>query len=145
MPHTYVPIFRVTPLAGPAFTVALAGYQWNTRNQPAYEPVIAQKEMLDRSVRQTRYGYRVRVAVDFEFPTPSTNETTLAQNLLDVAVSDDQSIELTLDGGTTYRTVLLEAMEQVALAEKNIGVSIKTVWVCRDLLTTKPAVGSGSW
>lgn len=145
MGHAYTAIFRVTPLAGPAFTVALANYQWKTRAQPSYEPVIAQKEMVDRSIRQTRYGYRCRVLLDFEFPTPSTDETALAQNVLTVATDDDQSVELSLDGGTTYREVLLEQMEQVALAEKNIGVRIATVWVCKELLTTKPAVGSGGW
>jgi len=145
MGHSYSAIFRVTPLAGPAFTVDLTNYQWKTRAQPLYEPVIAQKEMLDRSVRQTRYGYRCRVLLDFEFPTPSTDETAFARDLLTVAADDDQSIELSLDGGTTYRTVLLEQMEQAALADKNIGVRVSTAWVCRDLLTTKPAVGSGSW
>ena len=145
MGHTYTAIFRVTPLAGPAFTVDLSAYQWKTKAQPFLEPIILQKEMLDRSVRQTRYGYRLRVGLDFEFPTPSTDETALARDVLTTALDDDQSIELSLDNGATYRVVLLEAMEQVALAEKNIGVKISTSWVCRDLLQTKPAVGSGSW
>ncbi len=145
MGHSYTAIFRVTPLAGPAFTVTLTSYQWRTKAQPFYEPVIIQQEMLDRSMRQTRYGYRCRVALEFEFPTPSTDETALAGNVLTVATDDDQSVELSLDGGTTYRTVLLEEMSQAALADKNIGVRVATVWVCRDLLTTKPAVGSGSW
>lgn len=145
MGHSYSTIFRVTPLAGPTFTVDLSAYQWKTRAQPSYEPVISQKEMVDRSIRQTRYGYRCRVGVDFEFPTPSTDETAFARDLLTVAVDDDQDIELSLDGGTTYRSVLLEEMQQIALADKNIGVRVSTVWVCRDLLTTKPAVASGSW
>lgn len=145
MGHSYTAIFRVTPMAGTAYTIDLTNFQWKTRAQPAYEPLITPQEMIDRSIKATRYGYRARVGLDFEFPTPSTNESTLATQVLAAAVDDNQSIEVSLDGGTTYRTAIMESFEQVPLGDKNIGVRIATVWVCSDLLTAKPSVGSGSW
>lgn len=144
MAHTYSPRFRVTPMAGPAATTVLSTMSWNIKAQPMYEPIANQHEIIDRSMEQTRYGYRCRVALDFEFETPSTDETSLA-SILTSAEDDNQMIELSLDGGTTYREVLLEEFNQEALDGKNIGIAVQSVWVCKDILTTKPAVGSGSW
>lgn len=145
MGHAYTPIFRVTPLAGPAFTVPLSGYSWVTRAQPLYERVTTDHEMIDRGIEQTPYGFRVRVALEFEFPTPSTNETDLAQDVIDHALNEDSGIEISLDNGTTYRAVVLEEYGQAAIAEKNIGVRTTTLWVCKELIANKPPVGSGAW
>lgn len=145
MGHTYSAIFRVTPIAGDAYTVDISTYTHITTAQPTYEPVLEEKEFIDRSVGITPRGWRCSVSLEFQFPTPSSEETTLATTVLDLAMEDLAKIELSLDGGTTYREVVLTDFRQEALSGKNIGLLQQTTWICKDLLTTKPAIVSGSW
>lgn len=145
MGHTYVPIFRLTPLAGDQSTLDISAWQWVNVAQPEVEPVFTEKELLTRGIVQTRYGYRCSVRLELTFITPDANETTFAETILDRAMNDDWEIELSLDGGTTYRKVQLTEFQQVNIEGKNIGVIYSMVWVCEALLTTKPPVASGSW
>lgn len=146
MGHSYTPIFRITPPAGNSYTVSLAAYQWMRIGQPGFETLHTLHELITRAMGRTPYGYRPRVHFEFDFPTPSSNETELATNLLTPAMDDTYLIELSMDGGTTYRTVLMEDYREGPMAEKNIGRTVSMDWVSAGTpLPNKPAIGSGSW
>lgn len=145
--HDYTAIVRITPPAGPAYTVNLSSLGWMTVCQPLYEPLHDVKEMLTRAIRKVRYGFRVHVRQEFEFITPTADETTLAQQVITPACDpeNDYLVELSLDGGTTYRAVELEEVDQGPIEGKNVGVKVTLDWTCVDPIANKPAVGSGSW
>lgn len=143
--HTYTPIFRITPLAGLPFTVSLVGYQWLRLCQPAYALLVLEKETVNRDIRSSRFGYRCTVTMEFVFPTPSANETTLSQQVVSAFANDDNVVELSLDNGTTYRVVHLVDFQQQVIDEKNIGLIERLVFSCAAHLDNKPAIGSGAW
>lgn len=145
--HNWTPIVRVTPPAGAAYTVTLSSLTWNTVCQPVYEPLHNVKEMLTRAIRKVKYGYRVHVHMEFEFFTPTADETTLAQQVITPAgdPDNDYGFELSLDNGTIYRSVELEDFQQGPIEGKNIGVRVSLDWTCSDPIKEKPAIGSGAW
>jgi hypothetical protein len=145
--HNWTPIVRVTPPAGAAYTVTLSGLAWNTITQPSYEGLSEIKEMLTFAVRKVKRGFRVHVHQEFEFFTPTADETTLAEQVITPACDPDNEylIELSLDGGTTYRAVDLEDHQRVPIEGKNIGVRHSIDWVCQEPIASLPAVGSGAW
>ena len=146
MGHTYQPRIRVTPLAGPAYVVDISAYRHLRVAQPRYAPLIIRKETITRQVRTTRYGWRCVVILAFTFPTPSTDEQNLTSLILDYAIDREATIEISLDGGTTYREVVLaEEYEQTNVEGRNVGVHLVTTWECVEPLERKPAVGSGAW
>jgi uncharacterized SAM-dependent methyltransferase len=63
MAQTYAPQIRLTPPAGAVLTYNIASYSYVTAIQPAWEELVTEMEMLDRSIQQTRYGWRVSVAM----------------------------------------------------------------------------------
>jgi hypothetical protein len=145
--HDWTPIVRVTPPAGPAYTVALSALTWSTVTQPSYESLDDVKEMLTRAIRKVRRGFRVHVHQEFEFFTPTADETTLAQQVITPACDpdNDYGFELSLDNGTTYRAVELEDYQQGPIEGKNIGTRVSLDWTCIDPIASKPAIGSGAW
>ena len=145
MAHAYSVIFRLTPPAGPQTTINASAMSFLSVAQPRLEAVFTEQELIDRSIAVTPYGYRCMVDMEFQFPTPSTDETSLADNLITRAMDDDWTIELSLDGGTTYREVVLTGFSQEPMGGKNIGVVQSMTWVCSGLLDEKPSVESGSW
>ena len=143
--HVYSILFRLTPPAGPTTTINASAMSFLSVAQPRYDAMFTEQELIDRSVALTRYGYRCMVDMEFQFPTPSTDETNLADNLITRAMDEDWMIELSLDGGTTYREVVLTGFSQEPMGGKNVGIVQSMTWACADLLTEKPAVVSGSW
>jgi len=144
--HAYQPRIRVTPLAGPAYVVDISAYRWLIAAQPRYSPIIIRKETINRQVRTTRYGWRCAVVLAFTFSTPSTDEQSLTSLVLDYALDREAKIEISLDGGTTYREVVLaDQYEQQNIQGRNVGITLATVWECVEPLERKPAVGSGAW
>jgi hypothetical protein len=146
MAQTYLPKLRLTPPAGAQLTYDLSTYSYLTVIAPSWEPLFTEMEMLDRSVQQTRYGYRVTVSLSFEFPnSESANEAIMAQNIITKAMDDDWVFELSLDSGTTYRTVVLSQYRESRMGDKNIGLAIDTLWTCAAIVLLKPAVLTGGW
>lgn len=145
--HNWTPIVRITPPAGAAYTVSLSGLTWNTVCQPSYEDLSEIKEMLTYAIRKVKRGFRVHVHTEFEFFTPTADETTLAEQVIKPAFDPDNEylIELSLDGGTTYRVVEGEDHQRVAIEGKNIGVRHSIDWVCQEPIPEIPAVGTGAW
>lgn len=143
--HTYTPIFRITPWAGAISTLNVSAYKWLKACQPAYVAILIEKETINYGIRHTRKGYRCVVTMQFMFPTPSADETALAQQIVSAFANDQTTVELSLDGGTTYRVVHLQDYQQAVPDEKNIGLLETLQFVCADLLDSKPAIGSGAW
>jgi hypothetical protein len=75
---------------------------------------------------------------------PGTDEEILA-DLKDKLASDDWDVELTLDGGLTWRDVLLDEHEKVPLEDKWIGYSERFVLTCSQPLTRVPPTLDGIW
>jgi hypothetical protein len=146
MAQTYRPILRVTPPAGATSTYDLSTYRFLSVVQPSWEPLFTEMEMLDRSTQQTRYGFRVSVALALEFPNAeSASESTLATSIVTQAMDDAYSWELSLDAGATYRAVVLSQYSEARMGEKNIGLSVSMIWTCVSIVLTKPAVLGGGW
>lgn len=145
MAQTYAPQIRLTPPAGAVQTYALSGWSYLSSIAPSWERLATESEMVDRSVTQTRYGWRVSVAMTLEFPNSETaNESTWATSIVTPATDDDWLVEMTLDG-VTWREVVLSQYQETRLGGKNIGLEISTVWTCVDIVTVKPAVLGGAW
>jgi hypothetical protein len=146
MAQTYAPKLRLTPPAGAQLTYDLSAYRFLSVVQPTWEALFTEMEMLDRSVQQTRYGWRVTVAMSFEFPNAeSATEAIWAANIISKALDDDWVFELSLDSGTTYRTAVLSQYGESRMGGKNIGLTIDTNWTCTAIVTDKPAVLGGGW
>jgi len=145
MAHTYYPKFRMTPPAGAQLTYDLTSYSYVTGNVVTDDALFEEMEMLDRSVQQTRYGFRRSAVLTFEFPTESSDETELAEDILTFAMNDEWVVELSMDNGTTYREVVLSSFSRQPLVDKNIGVRVETVWTCVDILEDLKKIGTGTW
>jgi hypothetical protein len=145
MAQTYAPQIRLTPPAGAVLTYNIASYSYVTGIQPAWEELVTETEMLDRSTQQTRYGWRVTVALSLMFPNAeSANEAIWAQNIVTYAVNDEWLVEMTLDG-VTWRQVVLSQYAEKRAGDKNIGIEVSMLWTCVDIVTTKPALLGGLW
>ena len=145
MSHAWYPKFRLTPPAGALLSYDLTTYSYVVQRTVQDEPLFEEMEMLDRSVDQTRYGWRRSAVLAFEFVTPSSDETALVESIITYALDDAWSVELSMDNGTTYREVLLSSFSRQPLADKNIGVRIETLWTVKDMMTALTKIGSGSW
>jgi hypothetical protein len=145
--HDWTPIVRVTPPAGAVYTVSLQGLTWMTVGQPSWEPLHQIKEMLTRAIRKVKYGFRLSIHQEFEFFTPSADETTLAQLVISPACDpdNDYGFEISLDNGATYRVAELVDVSRSPIEKKNIGVHVTLDWTCSDAVPTLPAIGTGAW
>jgi len=75
---------------------------------------------------------------------PGSDEEILA-DLFDKLCDDDWSIELTLDGGLTWRQVLLMEHEKSPLENKWIGHSIRFLFEATGPIQRRPAALDGRW
>lgn len=146
MAYTYSVRVRLTGPAGPATTYDLSAWQWVNVQTTKDAAVISEQEMLDFTVEQTRYGSRRSVVLEFSLPTASTsNETDLA-TILQRALDDEWTVEMSLDGGTTYRTVVLSSYDAGDMEDqKLVGRMVSTVWTVKTLQTGPVAVMGGAW
>jgi len=105
----YAPKIRVTRPAGVAQVYDLSTITQITKARPFYDRMVIDKEMVDRSVRQDRLGYRVRAEVEFIIPNaPHADQNTLSE--ITTALAEDETlVELTLGndefGSVLYREV----------------------------------------
>lgn len=145
MAYSYTPKFRVTGPAGPAVTYDLSTWGYVIRQQVSDSPVFTEHEMVDYSVETTRYGSRRSVQMDFEIPTGNVANETDLMTIMQRALDDEWTVELTLDGGTTYREVVLSSYSGEDLQDKKIGRAFRTVWTVKALQTSPVGVLGGSW
>jgi hypothetical protein len=108
-------------------------------------PLLTEKEMLDFTVEQTRYGFRRSVVLAFEFGVAATADETSLLTIIEHALDDEWLVELSLNSGTTYREVVLSSYEVEDMADKKIGRVYRTTWTVKDMQTQPVAVLGGSW
>jgi hypothetical protein len=75
---------------------------------------------------------------------PGTDEEILA-DLTDKLSSDDWDVELTLDGGLTWRAVLLEEHEKTPIDDKWVGHLERFAFVASEPDDSVPAARDGAW
>ena len=85
-----------------------------------------------------------RCTLQHIIPQTGTDEQILA-DLEDKFGSDDWTVALTLDGGLTWRNVLLQQITKAPVADKWIGHAIDFSLECSDPILTRPAVLDGRW
>jgi len=145
MPYSYTPKMRVTPPAGAATTYDLSTWAYISRQEVRDAPVASEKEMLDLTVEQTRYGFRRTVGLTAEFPVGSSSNETDFMTIIRRAVDDEYTVELSLDNGTTYREVVLSEYSAEDMEGKKIGRIYRTTWTVKALQEQPVAVLGGSW
>jgi hypothetical protein len=145
MAYSYTPKIRLTPPAGATVTYDLSSWSYTIRQEMRDAAVISEKEMLDFSVDQVRYGTRRQVFLEFDFPVGSTSNETDLIEIIRRSLSDEWMVEVSLDGGTTYRESLLSGYEVEDMEGKKIGRVYRTAWTVKALMEQPAAVLGGSW
>jgi hypothetical protein len=78
------------------------------------------------------------------FAMPGTDEEILS-DLYGKVLSDDWLIELSLDGGLTWREVLAQEHEISLVEDKAIGLGIRFLFECATPIFTQPPILDGTW
>lgn len=145
MPYAYSTRIRVTPPAGVATVYDLSTWTYVTKQTSRDAPMVSEHDMLDFTVEQTRYGSRRQVFLDFEFTDSTSQESSLIA-ILQAALDDGYTVEISLNSGTTYREAVLSGYEVGDIEDKkNCGRMYSTVWTVKDLQTGPVAVLGGAW
>jgi len=75
---------------------------------------------------------------------PGTDEEILA-DLKNKLASDDWDVEVSLDGGLTWRTVLLDSHEKLRMEDKWVGYRENFAFTCAKVIRDVPATRDGVW
>lgn len=78
------------------------------------------------------------------FPMPGTDEEILS-DLYTKVLTDEWVLELSLDGGLTWREVLVQDHPIALIDEKAVGLEIQFVFECTTPILTQPPVLDGTW
>jgi hypothetical protein len=143
--YSYAPKIRLTPPAGAQVIYDLSLWQYLSRAEMRDGILVRDDEMLDLSVQQTRYGARRQVFLEAEFPVASTSNEADLIEIIHRSLDENWLTELSLDGGTTYRAVILSAYETEDMAAKKIGRAYRTVWTVQAVQEQPAAVMGGAW
>lgn len=130
------PLFRVTPLDGPAFTIDVRQAIPSTviggpiRIRRRVTPDLVNRRTINRTRKQLFRGWSVQVAMTFVFlgDEIEMSECRVLSQIVD-ALQEVQSgtiVELSLDYGNTYRAVLLQDLNGPDQLE---GKTIGMQWV----------------
>ncbi len=92
----------------------------------------------------TGYIYAAESTLKEIVPLPGTDEE-IVQDLWGKLISDDYEVELTLDGGLAWRTVLMQDHSKVLMEDKAIGHVETFLFEATDALEDVSAVFDGAW
>jgi len=137
---SYSPILKVTPPAGPALAYDLAAIDRLIACQWIPEAEFAPKTTLRRRRVNIPYGWRLRYVFAWFIDTPSgTSELTL----VDIAFAVNRmgyKLEMSMDGGATYREVVLDAWPpRTNVEEKNVAAIYRAEFVSAEILSEDSA------
>ena len=139
--------FRLTPLNGLPTTIALDATTLTEGRgplliHPSYEPDDDVEEDVLRSMRGRLFGWRLSVELGFRVAT-LTNQAVLAE-IRDALVNPAVAVEMSLDGGATYRGVVGRgAFGPDRLNGKwTAGAEYAFTAVCKNLLRELPRITS---
>ena len=140
-------MFRLTPLNGIPQTIALDATTLTEGRgplliHPSYEPDDEIEEDVLRSMRVQFFGWRLSVELGFRVGT-MTDQAVLAE-IRDALASPRIDVEMSLDGGSTYRAVIGRGdFGPGRLNGKwTAGAEYSFTAVCKDLLTELPRIAS---
>lgn len=148
--YTWTPYFRLTPTDGAVEVVDLSATGITTPGQLSvdlrHQPVVEKREDVNRRVRPLRLGYRCEATLRFYVGGDMSDAAKLAK-VANALLSDAYTVELSLDGGTTYREVWLRDWKGPKPADGKTfaGAEYDLRVECVDLIDEIPAIGSGSW
>lgn len=152
--HSWSPRFRVTNPGGgnpvvvdpTAWTAPTGTVMTVLRPRPV--PTSLEHETLGLGMRTTRRAVQMYVDMVFEFDSGSADEAALVNGVLNPHMQDDAKVELSLDGGTTYREVVLSdesPQPEPTIEGKNIGTVYAMTWVTTEALDRFIVLGAGGW
>jgi len=131
---------RFTGPAGPPVVSDFSGIaRLVARARPHYDPISTEHEMLDRSVQQDRYGYRVSVELIAKF-TPGSAGDALIAAAAALVEDDSQLIDLTLDGDQatpTWRRGFFRAWQVLPDSDRAMAATywaLNALFVCEAIL-----------
>jgi len=137
--------FRITPDNGVQKTIVLDATTLQDGRGPvgvvpSYELEAETESDVVREMRQVSFGWRQRVALAFDIRV-MTDQANLAE-LVNALVNPGKTVELSLDGGTTYREVLLEGGfgPQQFSGKWTAGAHYEMALVVKELLPEVPAI-----
>lgn len=149
--YSWTPRFRLTPTDGAVETVALDTASMShgglLKTKISYRPEIEKREDVNRRKRPRQDGYRPEVTLRW-FVGGDMADAALIVKVANALMRYGTVVELSLDGGTVYREVVLagdvrgpEAADSKTFAGAEYELRVE----CTDLIDEIPAVGSGSW
>ena len=149
MSYEYHPMIRVTPLNGAAFVRDLrdqfADASGPTRTRVDYDFMQEDYDDINKVRRRTPFGIRCEVRLRFTI-VDVEEHAALAEIV--TALMGDATVELSMDGGFTYREVIMSRAPQPRpLARKTIiGAQHEIRLECVELLTEMPSMTvQGGW
>ena len=141
---------RITPENGAQTVInlntALAWASGPVETELEYKLDVDTREDVNLSLCDLVRGFRVSVRLTADIGGTLADHQYIAQ-IVNACARRDHAVELSLDGGTTYRTVLLrEYRAPKPLGGKwAAGAKFELLFVCVDLLDEIPWIGGGNW
>lgn len=134
--YSYSPFLRVTPPGGAPIINDLAAIDRMIVAQWIPEPVFNQKETVRRRLHNIPYGWRLRLFFAWVVDPGSVSELTLVNVALYIN-RRAHLVELSMNGGATYREVVLSGngWTRNNVEEKNVLGLYQAEFACVDLLS----------
>ncbi|HOC17125.1 MAG TPA: hypothetical protein PKK95_02600 [Vicinamibacterales bacterium] len=150
--YAWWPMVRITPANGPEVVRDLKSdlsTLWGigpTKIAVKHAPQIKQRQDVNDRERPLLKGFRVEVDLTFEVSDEMTDHDILAE-IVTACLDQYQVVELSMDGGLTYRGVVLtDYLGPDPLGGKPVaGAKYELHFRCRELVTELPAIGTGNW
>ena len=117
---------------------------------PTYEAITLPRELLDYSEAPLIVGFRPRLAVSWQQRSASIVGLVAGVGLasvLSLVTTVGNYFEVSLDGGTTWRSVNLASSEiqYKPVSNKTVAVALSLEFSGRKLITSVPDLAPASW
>ncbi len=150
--YAWWPMVRITPANGPAVVRDLKSDLSTipgtgpTKVAVKHAPQIKQRQDVNDAERPLLKGFRVDVELTFEVADEMLDHDILAE-IASACLDQDQIVELSMDGGLTYREVVLTEYRgpDPINGKMYVGAKYELNFRCRELVQDIPAIGMGNW
>jgi len=139
--------FRITPDNGPVQTIhldenVLTDARGPVGTIPSYRLEEETEADVLREIRQVPFGWRAGVSLAFELRS-MTDQAQLAA-IINALTKPGRKVELSLDGGATYREVVMEGgfSPQQLGGKWTAGVRYELALTCKELLEETPSIAT---
>lgn len=148
--YGWTPIVRITPADGAVTTLDLrfemAWAEGPVTTGVEHRPELRRRQDVNQRSRPLIQGFRGEVRMTFAIGGDMGDHAILAQ-VLKALTTPGTTVELSLDGGTSWRTVVLRDYRGPRpLGGKTFaGGQYELRLETQDLMDEVPAIGSGTW